>query len=870
MSVMQQITDIKNDSPTLVKGKVSSVWGIKNILAMTDDDEEEDDEVMANNGPCADMSKKVFKIKLTCATKPGAKKNSPDTIPVYFYDTWAEVMSNILKIGDIVTISGSGGKFIHHNPGFFNVNFDHVYVLCFSDRPDADAFIETEHKKGDEIFKRKWDAEKILAGTAYEQEKENKSEKKGTIPKAKKRKQTDTEYKYLTLEDIRSGIKKGSMDSVNVYAMVTSYQQVKATSGTNKFMMSYNIVDPSLNDLTVPVALNMFANSRESFPVITQCGDMIRLHRVKAQEFNGALQLVGWTDSKRSTVVVARRQADPFTGLPVVESEPLVSSSSSSPSAGAGAGTTGLSLGRDGDAADDDDESSLQGDPSRTKLSKNSAKALKHPGLSRHEWEITSKLGGMTWSDGDAERFRVLYAWSSSVLAHTPFLESTAARKCSLFDIVNQATIFQQSLAENRGLSEAVARQTLLTRPACDIVVMTVAVDNTEGYKGLWVWDGSTPNQFEISETLKGPGGNIPRNFRLAMRALTSNLFASQIYRDVDMPVYHKDNWLDYWSAMVAQSHDHQAQLPDICPIEADPLTRPALRARVRNNGLPALPFVGEVPMGTLPTGYPVLLRVRTKELENVIQSLTMGSWIRIRNMALEPVAYMHKDTHICPILSTYADPKDITNKYIMNMHKELAIAPLAMAVSPSLKRNGNGNGNGASSASTSIPPPSRPPGRRLTSITGAPLTNLVVCLAGPVPAKYCCAVKVLDFAPKRNIVQLVNGIPTFMLSIRVQDDTTITDFILYAKDAETFFGNITAVDFNRFDHIRDRVLKALNKLVTEQIIVDVNVRGYKPATPAVSKDTLISPTLKAQMKWDKEHESKKFQVFNTTLPFQV
>ena len=64
MSVMQQITDIKNDSPTLVKGKVSSVWGIKNILAMTDDDEEEDDEVMANNGPCADMSKRCLKSNL--------------------------------------------------------------------------------------------------------------------------------------------------------------------------------------------------------------------------------------------------------------------------------------------------------------------------------------------------------------------------------------------------------------------------------------------------------------------------------------------------------------------------------------------------------------------------------------------------------------------------------------------------------------------------------------------------------------------------------------------------------------------------------------------------------------------------------------
>ncbi|XP_067091102.1 protection of telomeres protein 1 isoform X2 [Osmerus mordax] len=88
-------------------------------------------------------------------------------------------------------------------------------------------------------------------------------------------------YSYVRLGDLQPGV------VVNVYAVVTFFKQPFHTRGTD-YCSSLKIIDQS----NEKVACSIFSSKLDSHPKIFKTGDIIRLHRVKTQLFNGSKTLV--------------------------------------------------------------------------------------------------------------------------------------------------------------------------------------------------------------------------------------------------------------------------------------------------------------------------------------------------------------------------------------------------------------------------------------------------------------------------------------------------------------------------------------------------------------------------------------------------
>ncbi|XP_010862726.4 protection of telomeres protein 1 isoform X2 [Esox lucius] len=88
-------------------------------------------------------------------------------------------------------------------------------------------------------------------------------------------------YSYVSLSDLKPGV------VVNVYAVVCFFKQPFRTKGTD-YCSTLKITDQSNNK----VGCTIFSDKLEEHPKIFKIGDIIRLHRVKSQLFNGAISLL--------------------------------------------------------------------------------------------------------------------------------------------------------------------------------------------------------------------------------------------------------------------------------------------------------------------------------------------------------------------------------------------------------------------------------------------------------------------------------------------------------------------------------------------------------------------------------------------------
>uniref|UniRef100_A0A3B1K7Q9 Protection of telomeres protein 1 n=1 Tax=Astyanax mexicanus TaxID=7994 RepID=A0A3B1K7Q9_ASTMX len=98
---------------------------------------------------------------------------------------------------------------------------------------------------------------------------------------------SEPKYTYIPLSELKP------RSIVNVYGVVTFFKQPFPTKGTD-YCSTLKITDQS----NAKVGCTIFSEKLEDHPKIFRVGDIIRLHRVKAQMFNGSMTLLttlGWS-----------------------------------------------------------------------------------------------------------------------------------------------------------------------------------------------------------------------------------------------------------------------------------------------------------------------------------------------------------------------------------------------------------------------------------------------------------------------------------------------------------------------------------------------------------------------------------------------
>ena len=103
-----------------------------------------------------------------------------------------------------------------------------------------------------------------------------------------------TNYVYRSLHDAFQGPRPSL---VNVYAIVTEWTMPKPTKGSD-YHVILKVIDPSVSALTTEqnnsytdISINFFA-SRELLPAPRKVGDIIRLHRLSVNNYQGRTQFV--------------------------------------------------------------------------------------------------------------------------------------------------------------------------------------------------------------------------------------------------------------------------------------------------------------------------------------------------------------------------------------------------------------------------------------------------------------------------------------------------------------------------------------------------------------------------------------------------
>ncbi|KAM9854843.1 protection of telomeres protein 1 [Aulostomus maculatus] len=105
--------------------------------------------------------------------------------------------------------------------------------------------------------------------------------KSSTVPAEVSRTSNNPKYTYVHLGDLKAGT------VVNVYGVVVFFKQPFQSRGTD-FCSSLKITDQSNQKISCTV----FCKELKNHPQIFQNGDIVRMHRVKAQRYNDSLMLV--------------------------------------------------------------------------------------------------------------------------------------------------------------------------------------------------------------------------------------------------------------------------------------------------------------------------------------------------------------------------------------------------------------------------------------------------------------------------------------------------------------------------------------------------------------------------------------------------
>jgi len=95
----------------------------------------------------------------------------------------------------------------------------------------------------------------------------------------------------------------------NIYSVVIGFGGVKQTN-KGDWMMNVTLLDDTCGESTdIPIPLIIFCQHRNHLPDLRRAGDVLRLHRVRVQEYKEGLQLM----AQRSTgFTVYRESSDSF------------------------------------------------------------------------------------------------------------------------------------------------------------------------------------------------------------------------------------------------------------------------------------------------------------------------------------------------------------------------------------------------------------------------------------------------------------------------------------------------------------------------------------------------------------------------------
>lgn len=415
-------------SNVLLQGRVFDVFAagkVKNLPSSSD-------------GPFAEhfIYEKLFKF----IVRPGDNKTDQDDIVVYFYHSWAEkLISNPVRRHDVITIFGPP------DATAYSLDKKHLGIM--------------DHRIELEVIGNRFDSPHIIRIT------EEDAKKARTEPPP----QEVYEYKTLDqiLQSMQSEKNKKLHDSVNTYAMVVSFTPPKELGppAKDKYMASYFLLDSTITyHKSSGICLNVFANDLGNFPTVLAAGDIMRIHRASAQDWNGLQLTANMSRTKSPSFLVMHQKVNLSTGLLEV------------PSQGGGLDLLppGINL-------------------SRGFKDRNPA------GLPDEEWVVRAwpkQSQQYSWSLEDARKVHEMEVWGAWYLAET-----------SLADTVT-VTFNCQKLVQRNAMPSGTSSE-LLHANNCDLVCVFV----TEGQgpkRTALVWDGTLPGRIapinpEMSESLGKP-----------------------------------------------------------------------------------------------------------------------------------------------------------------------------------------------------------------------------------------------------------------------------------------------------------------------------------------------------------------------------
>jgi len=343
---------------------VVSSWKLRNTTSRAKrlqgmkDEENVNDFALATeteDGPLDFMYRKVFSVMLKLDPISGDDPDGSDeeeeefpknSIKCFFYDKWAEQMSALVEKGDDIRLKVDGSNVFNDD----KVEYEEDCNFCICVGSEAEiTLVEDDGSDDDDVeddkdskvtFKSDENCEirvtsyprrnaatadaravdiildSTNVGLVEKQQMEvlpyNHSSTKrivdnGIVPLSKEDKKNAHLFasgNYVDLIDLKSLLAEGSdEEKVNVFAVILGANPPRQVRN-GSWMVSLTLIDESCSDPGSAVVLNVFNDDTRKLPICAKAGDVVRCHRVKAQMWEGSVQLLG---TRQSSFNVVRR-----------------------------------------------------------------------------------------------------------------------------------------------------------------------------------------------------------------------------------------------------------------------------------------------------------------------------------------------------------------------------------------------------------------------------------------------------------------------------------------------------------------------------------------------------------------------------------
>ena len=268
-------------------------------------------------------------------------------------------------------------------------------------------------------------------------------------------------YDYVTLSSLPKDRPKSKVD---IYGVIVGFSPIKMTkSGTQKYFMSFYIIDESMHNPSAAVVLNYFSDDPNKIPVPQFAGDIIRCHRVKSIPYRNEIQLTG-QDPMTSLLIISRKR-ESHNGLPVILTRDDLQK-------------------RDLGFSAPNEIHDREGDV--------------HGMLSPHVWSVMSVKNSNTFTDDDSNRVNNLLRWSENVLMKN-FLGNVNSQYCTIYELHKQSRLCQKDTLNITDRPMHSFQQKALSPVTCDLIAMVIDVVHNSEFSFIFVWDGTTSGHVDAS-----------------------------------------------------------------------------------------------------------------------------------------------------------------------------------------------------------------------------------------------------------------------------------------------------------------------------------------------------------------------------------